>query len=761
MMGRLILWSRDHPCWVIGLLLVGSLAAITQLHRLHVDTSLDGLMDPGDPQRAFCDETRERFGSDNITFIFVRDVHLFTPEKLSHLEQLVLELEDLPHVQKVQSLYTLSNIRNRDGMLDVGPLLEAPPATVEQAEQHLSDALRNPIYRNNLVSLDGTVTGLNVYLEEGADAADFNEQMNGRLQFVLGRYADHFDELFQFGEPYDVSVQKRWIQKDQKVLFPLAALVVMLMSVVLLRSSTAAVLPLLTSAFSILWTLGFMGVAGLPITVISFTVPALIAVVGSTEDMHILSKYMDRIEAPGASRPTAIEYMAGKIGTALLLTSLTTFLGFLAISLNRIENLRSFGFTAGFGLFINPLMTVMIAPVFLRWFGKRPAPRRRRRPHIMDRWLRRLARTLGGLTTKRGGWVAAAFAAVMASSLLLAPRIRSDGSLPGFFEPDSEILQRVRAIGEHLAGVGCLSIRIDAPAAGDFHRADTLQRVDALQMRIAQDEFFDKTVSLTDFIKLAHREVNDGRPEQLTIPDSDRSIAEYMLFLHRDDIDRYVNTSGDSLRIDVRHALCSTEEFNVAVARLESTIRDTIPSGFTARVTGRSLLVHSAVSTIARAQFYGLGFVLVVVFLLITLLFGDIRVGLLSLIPNVFPVAVLLGVMGALDIPLNTGTCMVAVIALGIAVDDTIHFLARYRESARRCASPAHAIHACLYAEIRPIMCTSLSLSAGFAVIGLSHFLPIQQFGRLSAVVMLAALLADLLLTPVLLQRLSFSRLAK
>ena len=188
------------------------------------------------------------------------------------------------------------------------------------------------------------------------------------------------------------------------------------------------------------------------------------------------------------------------------------------------------------------------------------------------------------------------------------------------------------------------------------------------------------------------------------------------------------------------------------MARLATYIDQTVPPDHAARITGRGTLVYSAVPTIARAQIRGLGLVFAIFFVLITLFFRDVRIGLLSLLPNAFPVAVLLGAMGAFDIPLNTGTCMVAVIALGIAVDDTIHFLARYREMSGRCASRTRAIHASLQAEIRPILCTSLSLAAGFALVGQSHFLPIQQFGRLSALVMVAALLADLMLTPVLLQ---------
>ena len=380
MVTRLILWSRDHPNWVVLFLLIGSLAAVTQLGRLRVDTSLDGLTDPDDPARAFSDETRQRFGSDNITFVFVRDRRLFTPEKLAHLEELVLELEALPAVERVESLYTLSNIRNRDGLLDVGPLLDVPPTSDEAARRSLDDALRNPIYRGNLVSSDGQVTGLNVHLKAASDEPGFNERANEQLQSVLSRHDGQFEELFQFGEPYDVTVQKRWIRRDQEALLPLAALVMAATATVMLRTVTAAVLPLLTSFFSILWTLGFMGAMDFPVTAISFTVPALIAVVGSTEDMHILSKYMDHIGTPGASRLTAIDYMARKIGTALLLTSLTTFLGFLAISLNRIENLRCFGYTAGFGLFINPLITFTLSPVFLRWFGRKPRPAAPARP---------------------------------------------------------------------------------------------------------------------------------------------------------------------------------------------------------------------------------------------------------------------------------------------------------------------------------------------------------------------------------------------
>ncbi|MCP4117424.1 MAG: MMPL family transporter, partial [Desulfobacteraceae bacterium] len=287
---------------------------------------------------------------------------------LARLREFQSVLEKIPGVYRVDSLFSIPNLKGEEGVLYVNPFVNQVPETLEEAQVIKADALRNSLMLDNLVSRDGSAIAFNLFLYEdiGQDEKRFSIQVDEAISTI----APYMEKVFQLGEPYTKRVLYEGHMRDQRRLVPLSFVLYILLSFLIWRSFSLAGMTLLTSGLSILWTLGFMGLVGLPITRFTAMMPPLLIAVGSTEDVHLFSEYLTGIRKTG-TRPDAIRHMIGKGSLALFLTALTTFSGFLAISLNKFIILQQFGFVCAFGLFVNPLITFLTAPVWLRYFGPR------------------------------------------------------------------------------------------------------------------------------------------------------------------------------------------------------------------------------------------------------------------------------------------------------------------------------------------------------------------------------------------------------
>lgn len=750
-MQSLMLWSRRHP-WVVTLLiLLGSAFFAYGLLKIQIDASSSGMMIQSDPAIAYYEETLKKFGSDNITVIFVKDQNIFTPEKLALLDDIHFQLEELPGVEKVESLFSVTNFKGENGMLSVSPLMDILPETQEEAEQIKSDALGNPLLVNNMVAPDGSSVALNIFIRPDKGDPDFEVNFIAQINKIISQSESQFDSIFQLGNSYIRNSIISYIIDDQMIMLPMSVFVLMSILIMTMGSVSGAVLPMLTAGTSVLWSAGFMGFAGIPLNILTVVVPSLIIVIGSTEDIHLLSEYLDGLEHHKGKSSGAMDYMVSKTGTAVMLTAITTFLGFLSITLNSILILKQFAIVASFGLFINPLITGLIAPVYLQYFGPKHHKRQGKKEPWIDRAMTILADHIIHLIHTRKKQVFGALAGLAIVMGLFALNVRVDNELLGYFKSDSEIRIRSRMLHEQIAGPQMFYIRISSGVPNFFKNPENLTQISGLTDYLQEKNWFDKEMSLIDFLKLIHMEMNDGDRSFYTLPKTKELIAQYLLTLHRNDIERYVNPDFSEANIMVRHFIGSSHELNIAVADVKEYIDTHFNPHIKVGFTGENILINAAADSMAQGQIKSLGLLLIIIFLIMSLLFVNFKAGLLSLIPNFFPILLIFGVMGICKIPLNVGTAMIGAIAIGIAVDDTIHFMTRYNREMKKLQNQTMAINVCLRSEIKPVLSTSIALAMGFCVVCFSSFAPIVSFGFLSALVMLFALIGDLFLTPILL----------
>ncbi|MDJ0837746.1 MAG: MMPL family transporter [Acidobacteriota bacterium] len=751
---KLATWVAEHPVVSLTLLFVLVAGMLGRITHLEIDSSTTGMMDEKDPKKPIYEEYKEIFGSDILTVIVIERPEgagdVFNPKTLELVQTLTDELFDWEGVTSVSSMTTVNNIRGEGDYINTDPLVDFIPEDPEELAVIRRNALETPAYPGNIVSADGRFAAINIYTETGGDKkydSRFQEKLKALMQEHGGNH-----KLYQVGGPRFNTHFNNSIERDQMTLVPAAVVVILIILLLVFRIPVAVSLPVVTGGLSIAATVGFMAWMGYSVGPVSVMIPSILIVVGCTEDVHLISEYYQHLRDGLTVRQAIIETMHhGSL--AITLTSITTMLGFGALSLNDITSLKEFGIIAFFGLFANFLVTITVVPAMLR-LSKKPPPKDRGLSKVIAGTLHTVVYINLHHRVKTG--IAAGFVLTMA--VLGCLRLEVNNDPISFFQKSSDIRQDFERIHTDLAGAQAFNILFETAEEGDVKEPDVLQTIDDVQAHLESMGLFDKTISLADFVKTMHREMKND-PNQFAIPESRGAIAEYLLLLENDELFRYVDSNNQYLSIAVRHNMSGSADVRKALAQIDAFIQQNaanyVKDGeiypLKYAITGESILLHSATDAMIAGQVKSLALALLTILVIISLLFMSLQAGLVALSSNLIPILLNFGLMGWIGIPFNTGTCLVATIALGIAVDDTIHFMVRYQKELRLTNSQEKAMAAAIRTEGNAIATTSLALSLGFLVMSLSQFQPSVHMGFLSALVMIYALMTDLFINPVLL----------
>jgi uncharacterized protein len=498
-----------------------------------------------------------------------------------------------------------------------------------------------------------------------------------------------------------------------------------------------------------------MVVVGIPLNVLTVIVPSILLVIGSAEDLHMMHEYLESIEETNGDRDGSIKIMASKLGLAVFMTSVTTVIGFASIMYNDISMLVQFGHVATVALIANCLATFTFGPALLHFFGPTKVRKHEVKVHFVDALFKNIALLTLSLVNNRKKIIIitvifSVLTAAMAGATLL---VKVNNDFMGYFKADSEIRKRSDTLHKELAGAQTFFIRINSGMPDTFKQSEYLSQVAALQQFIAQKGWADKTESLADRVALIHREMNNGDKKFFGIPADSNLVSQYLLFFQRDEISRFVSPDFSEVSIMVRHNVSASHEITAILEELQQYMKKNLNPNFKFEFTGEYILINKAAESLIWNSVTSLAFTLFIVFLCMYFLFWSMKAGLISLVPNMFPIIAIFGIMGIFDVPLNVGTAMVADIAIGIAVDDTIHFMNRYKQAMQELQDSSAAVAAAVHDEVRPVVCSSFALAGGFAICAVSQFIPVIQFGLLSSAVMIIAVFSELLITPILLQK--------
>jgi predicted RND superfamily exporter protein len=751
---RLLMLGATSRLVTFMVLLLVTALTLPGLTKLRIDTGLASLISDSDPDRQAYLRVSEEFGSDNRTLVYVRDPALWTTSKIAELERLQDALESVEQVARVESILTVRTIRGSGRSLDSRPLIVDGSTNQANVKRARRDALGNPLIVGNYVSADGAATAMMVTIHPPGVEADYDHKVHAALEEVIEQSRTSFDKLFQIGPSRINTELKDALLEDLLFLGPLSTALLVLTILLFLGSVFGALLPLMTAAMSLCWTFGLMGHLDIPLNILSAMLPSLIIVIGSTEDTHMIASYFQGVaqHKEGAIRQLSTRFMMRKMGVPLILTVVTTALGFGANIVSDIGLIRDFALASTFAIVANGVITILFVPLVMSLIG----PRRTRASVEHDQvpgFTGILVRVFGFGRQKFPGPILVITGAMCVFFLFQASKLYVTNDPFSYFRSDRALIQDARTLQDDLAGVKVFFVVLEADKDGAFLDPANVDKLTELQRFIDKQGVFDLSVSLADHLSLVNREFNGGEAEFFVVPRKRELVAQYLLFFHRRDMEGYLSHDLRRANILVRHNISDSRILNPHIGELKEVARRIAGADMNAYVVGENLMINAAAEDLITAQGKSLGLLVVVIFLIMSAMFTSFKGGLVALVPALVPIVLMFGVMGLLDIPLNPGTAMVAVIAIGIAIDGTIHLFSRYSELSRQSADNEQAIRITVGEEATPVVATSIALSLGFGVLLFSNFTIIAQFGALSAATILFSVFANLLITPIIMSR--------
>ena len=722
-----------------------ALAAVTAVlavcaARIRIDSAIENLLPTDDPDRRYYETVRAAFGSEESTLIGVFG-DVFAPDTLATIDRLSRRLAKLDGVREVLSLTTVKGAESEEGSVRIGPLMRALPRTPEEAQALRSRILRDPLYVGSLVAPDARATAIVVLFEPLSDAEFLARDLEGQVRSAVA--AEGGGERFAITGVQTLKVNgARLMEGDLATFVPLSLLLVVVVLVAEFRTLRGVLLPLASVVVGVVWTTGVMALAGSAITMGTLILPPLLMAIGIAYAIHVVSRYYCELQ-PGRPRAAVVSATVEHVQLPVAVAWLTTVVSCATLIFNPIQAIRDFGVYSVVGITAVVAVSLLLIPAALLLLPDPPAPHPAERA---DGAITELVGAVGRWAIAHRRVVLVGGLALCALSLWGATRIQVETDYLAFFSRDSVFRRDNQRIAAALGGTQPMYVAIEGDGPGAMQRLETLTALRDLQRFIAKQPGIDGSLSLADYVAVVQGVLNPERGRGL--PDTQADVDQLMLFVNPADVAPVATRDYSRANVVVRSRLSSSVEVDAFVRAVENYALGHFGHGSRARVTGSLVLLDRSADDLARGQVAGLWQVLVVLFLIMSLIFLSLRAGLLALVPNVIPIVALFGLMGWAGIRLNIATSMIAVIAIGIAVDDTIHYFSEFNRQLRATGDQERAILNVERTVGQPIVYSALALIAGFAIVCLSNFQPLRHFGFLASATMLIGLVAELLITP-------------
>lgn len=715
--------------------------------RIQLDPSLDGMLPRDGAGRAEYDAFKARFDSGEVLLLALSSDDAFTPERLRALRRVSDELEQHEVVDRISSLSHSLHISSEDGALSMRPFYDEPPETAGALRALRERALGDPIYAGNLVSNDGRIAVVFVHLLDLNEAEILASGIDDTVRSVAERHWP-FGPVWIGGGVHVKAEMSRLMLRDTQVVVPIAALVMALIAFLAFRTVRGVVVPLATVGFATLVTLAFIAMAYGDLNQITGAIPSVMIVVGFAYSMHVIAAYDDAarlLEDRGQARGRPAQVALSKVATPTIFTGLTTAAGFGSLAISPIVSIHQYGVATAVGIVASTLATLTLAPALLELFPVYASRRTAARNARFNRSLIRLAH----FDMAQRGPILATGALVALVSLVGLTEVEVGSDLVSSLRSDNPVRQEFNAINRSLEGANVIQIALETDRPAGFKEPALLRALDDLDGWLDRQPDVGGSTSAAEYIKALHQGIEGGDPAKFTIPETRELVSQLLVLGANEELARYVDHDFEAARIEVRTPAMDSVDVLALVERIEARLR-ALPASIEARVTGNAVLVSRTMDDIALGQVESLLVAFGIIYLILTLLFTSPKTGAIALLPNALPVLVYFGILGWSGARLNASTGLVATIVLGIAVDDTIHLLAHFNQSAKRLADERRGVIEALRRVGKPVTYTTAALCLGFLCLTASEMRPQVEFGYLAAVTLLAAWLVDVTFTPAL-----------
>lgn len=749
---------RNRYLVLIGIAIITGLLA-SQMKYMQFSYTEANLLPENHEANIEYNKFLEIFGEEgNLVILGIKDSTVFTPKKFNAWNNLVKQFDDLNEIDFTISIADVQKLKaDRDKRKFVlEPLYSENPTTSKEVlaiKKELFEKL--PFYDNLLFNKETGTLQTAIYIKK--------EIINtpARRDFIFDKLIPIIEKFEKennvdvriSGMPYIRTLNAQNIQ-DEILLFVLGALLITaVIFFFFFRSYRATFITLLVVTVGVTWAFGFIGLFRFEITVLSALIPPLIIVIGVPNAVFLINKYQQEIKKHG-QQAKALSRVIAKVGNATLMTNITTASGFATFIFVKSDLLREFGILASVNIISIFILALLIIPIIYSFM---PLPKKKHLNHLERKWIENVVDWMERMVRNQRITIYFATVIVLVLSIIGVYKIKVSGSLIEDMPKSTSFYKDIKFFEKEFGGIMPLEILIDTKKDKGVMKLSTLKKMDKINEVIESFPELSKPISVVNLVKYSKQAYYKGNPKYYQLPTTQEQsyIFAYTKNTNNDAgmLKTFVDSTGRYARITTFMKDIGTDKMDVIQERLKAVVNKEFPADkFTVSITGKALVFIKGTNYLITNLVFSLSLAIILIALFMAWMFRSPQMIAISLLPNILPLLITAGLMGFFDIPIKPSTILVFSIAFGISVDDTIHFLAKYRQELM---ANQWKIKPSVYAALREtgvsMFYTSIVLFFGFLVFTLSSFGGTIALGGLVSITLLLAMVSNLLLLPSLL----------
>ncbi|TOG37550.1 RND transporter [Vibrio parahaemolyticus] len=733
----------------IFLIIVATIGGKNLYFRGDYDIFFDGT----NKQLHAFDEIQTTFAkTDNLAIVIApEDGDIFTPQTLSLIQKITVDAWQVPYSSRVDSIANYQHTEAFDDDLLVEDLLYSEyELTPERISKVKSIALSEPVLKSALVSEKGDVTVVNitVQLPEMDKTAEVEEVVSS-INAMIDRYQRAYPDV-TFHKAGIIAMNHAFMtaaQDDSSTLVPTMLVVILVFLTIMLRSILSVIATLIVIIGSVMATMGISGWAGMFLSTATVNVPTLIMTLAVADCVHVIATMRQSMKN-GFTKVQSIERSIALNFVPILITSVTTAIGFLMMNMSDSPVLRDFGNLSALGVMVACLLSVTLLPALLKLLPIHVKMETSQdQKHVMDR--------LGDFVVSQRRALLPLSVAVIVVCASLIPLNKVNDESVEYFGQRNEFRQAADFMEERISGMTNISIAIKTNESQGIAAPDFLNTIGEFSSWLRDQPETDHVATLADVYKRLNKNMHGDDEAYYSLPQERELAAQYLLLYEMSlpyglDLNNQINVDKSSIKMVLTVANLGSVELVDLENRIYQWFAEHAPQ-YQVVASSPSLMFAHIGETNMASMLSTLPITLVLISALLIFALRSVRLGLISLMPNIAPAVIGFGLWALMSGEINLGLSVVVTLTLGIVVDDAVHFLSKYQRARREGQTAEQAVRYAFHTVGRALWITTVVLVAGFSVLAMSSFRLNADMGQLSAIVIFIALVVDFLFLPTLL----------
>ncbi len=741
----------DYKYWTMAIIFAVTVYFVLEMkENTSMETNLDKYMPQDHPAFIYSDKAEEWFDiNDGIIIALENKNGVFNQATLDTLKQLTKRFQNFDEINKddVTSLYTADNIVGTEDGMDVKRFYKRVPKSAKKIQSLKENVENNEMIYGKLVSENEKVTIIIAEIEDDV----FTQEFYSRILKTAKASESEDIKVYVAGRPIVEGTMALLGPADMKRMVPIVLLVIFLVLLITLRSFKGTLITLGVVFISTIWAFGLMAAVGIPIYAVSTMIPVMLIAIGVADGVHLYSHVQVFINHhPMVSKLDVVKDMIRDLWKPVVMTSVTTAVGFISLLTSEVYPVKYFGLFTAFGVMVAMILSLVFLPAGIMIFG---LPKAKPIDHAEDKGGHshsKMANSFAAWVVNHRSVSIFVTAAIVVLSIVGMQEIWINSSFLEKFEKDSDIVLTDKFINENFGGTSSLNLVLDANGKKDTFKDPTvLKLVDKLQKQVVGDlPVVGNSFSLADYIKRMNKVMNADKEAFNSIPSEKNMIAQYLLLYEMsgdpENLNKVVDYDYEKANVTFQLKSDNSKAMNSALDIIHTYDDDFKKLGISLNYAGSGYKALVFTDLILEGQIKSLILSLIIIVVLLSLMFRNIKVGLIGSVPIIVTALISFGVMGFLGIPLSTTTALLSSIAIGIGIDYAVHFLEQYRVNAESSSDKLLIAQKTMAHSGRAIIYNAVVVIIGFLVLLFSVFPPNRELGALVSLNMFTSFVGTL-----------------